>query len=68
VAQEEDFILGADGKPRWAIRRQSAYHIVKQLGSSGNCMCDFRQFLGGDVRFAFAGTPWFTRSRGNAEG
>jgi hypothetical protein len=29
VAQEEDFIIGADGKPRWAIRRQSEYHIVK---------------------------------------
>ena len=29
VAQEEDFIVGADGKPRWAIRRQSEYHLVK---------------------------------------
>ena len=29
VAQEEDFIIGADGKPRWAIRRQSEYHVVK---------------------------------------
>jgi hypothetical protein len=29
VAQEEDFIIGADGKPRWAIRRQSEYHLVK---------------------------------------
>ncbi|HEY5545082.1 MAG TPA: M24 family metallopeptidase [Gemmatimonadaceae bacterium] len=29
VSQEEDFIVGADGKPRWAIRRQSEYHIVK---------------------------------------
>jgi len=29
VPQEEDFIIGADGKPRWAIRRQSEYHVVK---------------------------------------
>jgi hypothetical protein len=29
VAQEEDFIIGADGKPRWAIRRQSDWHVVK---------------------------------------
>ena len=29
VAQEEDFILGADGKPRWAFKRQSQYHLVK---------------------------------------
>lgn len=29
VAQEEDFIIGADGKLRWAIRRQSEYHVVK---------------------------------------
>ena len=29
VAQEEDFIIGADGKPGWAIRRQSEYHLVK---------------------------------------
>lgn len=29
VAQEEDFIIGADGKPRWAIRRQSEFHLVK---------------------------------------
>jgi hypothetical protein len=29
VAQEEDFIIGADGKLRWAIRRQSEYHLVK---------------------------------------
>jgi hypothetical protein len=29
VAQEEDFIIGADGKPRWAIRRQSEFHVVK---------------------------------------
>ncbi|MCC6931057.1 MAG: M24 family metallopeptidase [Gemmatimonadaceae bacterium] len=29
IAQEEDFILGADGKPRWAFKRQSQYHLVK---------------------------------------
>jgi hypothetical protein len=28
VAQEEDFIVGADGKPRWALKRQSTYHLV----------------------------------------
>lgn len=28
VAQEEDFIIGADGTLRWAIRRQAAYHLV----------------------------------------
>jgi hypothetical protein len=28
VAQEEDFIIGADDKLRWAIRRQAAYHLV----------------------------------------
>ncbi|MBK6307422.1 MAG: M24 family metallopeptidase [Gemmatimonadetes bacterium] len=29
LAQEEDFILGADGKPRWAFKRQSEYHLVR---------------------------------------
>ncbi|MEO7962337.1 MAG: M24 family metallopeptidase, partial [Gemmatimonadaceae bacterium] len=29
VAQEEDFILGADGKPRWAYKRQSEWHLVR---------------------------------------
>ncbi len=29
LAQEEDFILGADGKPRWAYKRQSEYHLVR---------------------------------------
>jgi Xaa-Pro aminopeptidase len=29
MALEEDFILGADGKPRWALRRQAALHLVK---------------------------------------
>jgi hypothetical protein len=28
VPQEEDFIIGADGKVRWAIRRQAAWHLV----------------------------------------
>jgi len=29
VAQEEDFIFGADGKPRWAHNRQSTYWLIK---------------------------------------
>ncbi|MFP5356160.1 MAG: M24 family metallopeptidase, partial [Gemmatimonadota bacterium] len=29
VAQEEDFIVGADGKPRWAYKRQSEYNLVR---------------------------------------
>ena len=29
VAQEEDFIIGADGTPRWALKRQSEYHLVR---------------------------------------
>jgi hypothetical protein len=28
VAQEEDFIIDAEGRLRWAIRRQAAYHLV----------------------------------------
>jgi hypothetical protein len=28
VAQEEDFIIDKDGKLRWAIRRQMAWHLV----------------------------------------
>ena len=28
VAQEEDFIIDADGNLRWAIRRQAAWHLV----------------------------------------
>jgi hypothetical protein len=28
VAQEEDFIIDADGKLRWAIRRQASWHLV----------------------------------------
>jgi hypothetical protein len=30
MALEEDFIVGADGRPRWAIRRQDALHLVRQ--------------------------------------
>jgi hypothetical protein len=29
IPQEEDFFLGADGKPRWAYGRQSEWHLVK---------------------------------------
>lgn len=29
MAQEEDFIIGADGKPRWALKRQSELHLVR---------------------------------------
>ena len=29
MAMEEDFVLGVDGKPRWALRRQEALHLVK---------------------------------------
>ncbi len=29
MAQEEDSIVGADGKPRWALKRQSALHLVR---------------------------------------
>jgi hypothetical protein len=28
-AQEEDVILGADGAPRWALRRQTEFHLVR---------------------------------------
>lgn len=28
VAQEEDFIIDAEGKLRWALRRQAAWHLV----------------------------------------
>ncbi len=28
-AQEEDVVLGADGVPRWAWKRQVAYHLIK---------------------------------------
>jgi Xaa-Pro aminopeptidase len=27
-AQEEDMVMGADGIPRWAVRRQTEYHLV----------------------------------------
>ena len=29
MAQEEDFIIGADGRPRWAYKRQSELHLVR---------------------------------------
>ena len=29
MAMEEDFVLGADGVPRWALRRQEGLHLVK---------------------------------------
>jgi hypothetical protein len=29
IAQEEDFFLGADGKPRWALKRQDGFHLVR---------------------------------------
>ncbi|HSA54813.1 MAG TPA: M24 family metallopeptidase [Gemmatimonadaceae bacterium] len=29
VAQEEDFIIGADGRPRWAHGRQAEFHIIR---------------------------------------
>ncbi|MFN2399302.1 MAG: M24 family metallopeptidase [Gemmatimonadaceae bacterium] len=28
-AQEEDMVIGSDGKPRWAWKRQTAYHLVR---------------------------------------
>jgi len=28
-AQEEDVVLGADGVPRWAFRRQTEFHLVR---------------------------------------
>jgi hypothetical protein len=28
-AQEEDIVLGADGVPRWALKRQTEYHLVR---------------------------------------
>jgi hypothetical protein len=28
-AQEEDIVLGADGVPRWALRRQTEFHLVR---------------------------------------
>jgi peptidase M24-like protein len=29
MALEEDFFVGADGKPRWALRRQDRLHLVR---------------------------------------
>ena len=28
-AQEEDVVLGADGVAKWALQRQSVFHLVK---------------------------------------
>ena len=30
-AQEEDMMIGDDGVPRWALRRQTEYHLVRPL-------------------------------------
>jgi len=30
-AQEEDMVIGADGVPKWAIKRQTDWHLVRQL-------------------------------------
>jgi Xaa-Pro aminopeptidase len=30
-AQEEDMVMGDDGVPRWALRRQTEYHLVRPL-------------------------------------
>jgi hypothetical protein len=32
MAQEEDFVIGPDGKPQWAYRRQSELWLVKPKG------------------------------------
>ena len=29
MAMEEDFIIGAEGKPRWALKRQDKLHLVR---------------------------------------
>lgn len=29
IAQEEDFVLGPDGRPSWAHRRQDSFHVVR---------------------------------------
>jgi Xaa-Pro aminopeptidase len=29
MAQEEDFVIGADGKPRWALKRQDHLHLIR---------------------------------------
>ena len=28
-AQEEDVVLGTDGVPHWALKRQTEYHLVR---------------------------------------
>jgi hypothetical protein len=44
MAMEEDFVLGADGILRWALRRQTELHLVKcgaglgaRRSALGNC-------------------------------
>ena len=34
MAQEEDFVIGADGVPRWALRRQTDLWLVKPKPAS----------------------------------
>lgn len=34
IAQEEDFIVGQDGLPRWAFKRQSEFHLVGRRPAS----------------------------------
>ncbi len=34
IAQEEDFIVGQDGRPRWAFKRQSEFHLVRPRATS----------------------------------
>jgi len=34
IAQEEDFIVGQDGVPRWALKRQSEFHLVGRRPAS----------------------------------
>jgi hypothetical protein len=29
MAMEEDFFLGADGTPRWALKRQDRLHLIR---------------------------------------
>ncbi|MDQ6828226.1 MAG: aminopeptidase P family protein, partial [Gemmatimonadota bacterium] len=33
-AQEEDMIIGADGNPRWALRRQTEFHLVRSSATT----------------------------------
>ncbi len=29
IAQEEDFFIGPDGRPRWALKRQDRFHLIR---------------------------------------